>query len=136
VAGPFACWIAQPQSTGNLTVTGTGNPAASIRTRARCNAPDQNAAEEAVDYACWESPVRGAFCIGGGVKWQHRRGVEASHRRAHRHVELDPALIDMGATSFFPAQFAPLVSDLGSTALRGWPVLSEEQLATGSTQLF
>ena len=54
---------------GNLTVTGTGNLRSIYQNGViLANAPDQNAAEEAVDYALLESPApRRVLLIGGGV---------------------------------------------------------------------
>ena len=97
---------------GNLTVTGTGNLRSIYQNGVLlANAPDQNAAEEAVDYALLESPApRRVLMIGGGVNGSIAEALK--HPTIHRidYVELDPALIDM-ARQFFPAQFAPLVSD-------------------------
>jgi len=97
---------------GNLTVTGTGNLRSIYQNGVLvANAPDQNAAEEAVDYALLESPVpRRVLLIGGGVNGSIAEALKHPTVERIDTVELDPALIDM-ARQFFPAQFAPLVSD-------------------------
>ncbi len=97
---------------GNLTVTGTGNLRSIYQNGVLlANAPDQNAAEEAVDYALLESPApRRVLLIGGGVNGSIAEALKHPTVERIDTVELDPALIDM-ARQFFPAQFAPLVSD-------------------------
>ena len=97
---------------GNLTVTGTGNLRSIYQNGVLlANAPDQNAAEEAVDYTLLESPApRRVLLIGGGVNGSIAEALKHPTVERIDTVELDPALIDM-ARQFFPAQFAPLVSD-------------------------
>ena len=97
---------------GNLAVTGTGNLRSIYQNGVLlANAPDQNAAEEAVDYALLESPApRRVLMIGGGVNGSIAEALKHPTVERIDYVELDPALIDM-ARRFFPAQSAPLVSD-------------------------
>ena len=97
---------------GNLTVTGTGDLRSIYQNGViLANAPDQNAAEEAVDYALLESPApRRVLLIGGGVNGSIAEALKHPTVERIDYVELDPALIDM-ARQFFPAQSAPVVSD-------------------------
>jgi spermidine synthase len=97
---------------GNLTVTGTGNLRSIYQNGVLlANAPDQNVAEEAVDYALLESPApRRVLMIGGGVNGSIAEALKHPTVQRIDYVELDPALIDM-ARRFFPAQSAPVVSD-------------------------
>jgi len=75
------------------------------------NAPDENAAEEAVHYALLEHPAPShVLMIGGGVNGSIAQAVKHPTVERIDYVELDPALIDM-ARQFFPAQSAPVVSD-------------------------
>ena len=58
---------------GNLTVTGTGNLRSIYQNGViLANAPDENAAEEAVDYVLLEEPgTEARLLIRGGVR-EHR----------------------------------------------------------------
>ena len=97
---------------GNLAVIETGN----IRSLydngvILANAPDENAAEEAVHYALLEHPApRRVLMIGGGVNGSIAQALKHTTVERIDYVELDPALIDM-ARQFFPAQSAPVVAD-------------------------
>jgi spermidine synthase len=97
---------------GNLAVTQTG----SIRSIydngvLLANAPDDEAAEEAVHYALLEHPApRRVLMIGGGVNGGIAQALKHPTVEQIDYVELDPALIDM-ARQFFPAQSAPLIQD-------------------------
>jgi spermidine synthase len=97
---------------GNLAVTETGNLRSIYQNGVLlANAPDQNAAEEAVDYALLESPApRRILMIGGGVNGSIDEALKHPTVERIDYVELDPALIDM-ARQFFPAQSASVVSD-------------------------
>ncbi|MGP8260443.1 MAG: hypothetical protein ACLQM6_10890 [Acidobacteriaceae bacterium] len=97
---------------GNLTVTGTGDLRSIYQNGViLANAPDQNAAEEAVDYALLESPApRRVLMIGGGVNGSIAEALKHPTVQRIDYVELDPALIVM-ARQFFPTQSAPVVSD-------------------------
>jgi spermidine synthase len=98
---------------GNLTVTGTSDLRSIYQNGViLANAPDQNAAEEAVDYALLESPApRRVLMIGGGVNGSIVEALKHPTVERIDYVELDPALIDL-AHQFFPAQSAPVVADL------------------------
>jgi spermidine synthase len=75
------------------------------------NAPDENAAEEAVHYALLEHPApRQILMIGGGVNGSIAQALKHPTVERIDYVELDPALIDM-ARQFFPVQSAPVFSD-------------------------
>jgi spermidine synthase len=97
---------------GNIAVIETGN----IRSLydngvILANAPDENAAEEAVHYALLEHPApRRVLMIGGGVNGSIAQALKHPTVERIDYVELDLALIDM-ARQFFPAQSAPLVAD-------------------------
>jgi len=97
---------------GNITVTGTGDLRSIYQNGViLANAPDQNAAEEAVDYALLESAEpRHILLIGGGVKGSIVEALKHPTVERIDYVELDPALIGM-ARQFFPAQTAPVASD-------------------------
>ncbi len=97
---------------GNITVTGTGDLRSIYQNGViLANAPDQNAAEEAVDYALLESAEpRHILLIGGGVKGSIVEALKHPTVERIDYVELDPALIGM-ARQFFPAQTAPVTSD-------------------------
>ncbi len=102
---------------GNLTVIETGNPeSGNIRSLydngvILANAPDENAAEEAVHYALLEHPApRRILLIGGGVNGSIAQALKHPTVERVDYVELDPALIDM-ARQFFPVQSAPIASD-------------------------
>ncbi len=106
---------------GNLAVIETGNEAGNAETGnirsiydngvILTNAPDENAAEEAVHYALLEHPApRHLLLIGGGVNGSIAQALKHPTVERIDYVELDPALIDM-ARQFFPVQFAPIVSD-------------------------
>ena len=74
------------------------------------NAPDPNAAEEAVDYALLEHPAPGrVLLIGGGVNGSVGEVLKHPSITQLEYVEFDPALIEM-AHQFFPAQ-ATFLSD-------------------------
>ena len=75
------------------------------------SAPDDNSAEEQVHYALLEHPApRRILLIGGGVNGSIAQALKHPTVERIDYVELDPALIDM-ARQFFPAQYAPVVSD-------------------------
>jgi len=102
---------------GNLAVIETGNAGTgNIRSIydngvILANAPDENAAEEAVHYALLEHPApRQVLLIGGGVNGSIAQALKHPTVERIDYVELDPALIDM-ARQFFPVQSAPVVSD-------------------------
>jgi len=89
---------------GNLTVTENGGIRSIYQNGViLANAPDENAAEEAVHYALLESPApRHILLIG---RWSERPAlvVEAlKHPTIERidYVELDPALIDIARQLF------------------------------------
>ncbi len=103
--------------TGNETGNESGNTATgNIRSIydngvILANAPDENAAEEAVHYALLEHPApRRILLIGGGVNGSIAQALKHPTVERIDYVELDPALIDM-ARQFFPVQSAPIVSD-------------------------
>jgi spermidine synthase len=97
---------------GNLAVTATGT----IRSVydngiLLANAPDANAAEEAIHYALLEHPApRDVLLIGGGVNGSIAEALKHPTVEQLDYVELDPALIDI-ARKFFPGQSAALDSD-------------------------
>jgi len=106
---------------GNLAVIETGNANGNAETSnirsiydngvILANAPDENAAEEAVHYALLEhSAPRHVLMIGGGVNGSIAQALKHPTVARIDYVELDPALIAM-ARQFFPLQSAPLVSD-------------------------
>jgi len=106
---------------GNLAVIETGNQTGDTGTGnirsiydngvILANAPDQNAAEEAVHYALLEHPApRRLLLIGGGVNGSIAQALKHPTVERIDYVELDPTLIDM-ARQFFPAQIAPVASD-------------------------
>ncbi|MBZ5682485.1 MAG: fused MFS/spermidine synthase [Acidobacteriia bacterium] len=103
---------------GNLAVIETGSAeTGNIRSIydngvILANAPDENAAEEAVHYALLEHPApRQLLLIGGGVNGSIAQALKHPTVERIDYVELDPALIDM-ARQFFPVQSVPVVSDL------------------------
>jgi spermidine synthase len=106
---------------GNLAVVETGNETGNTETGnirsiydngvILANAPDENAAEEAVHYALLEHPApRRVLLIGGGVNGSIAQALRHPTVERIDYVELDPALIDM-ARQFFPVQSAPVFSD-------------------------
>jgi spermidine synthase len=102
---------------GNLAVIETGNTkTGNIRSIydngvILANAPDENAAEEAVHYALLEHPApRQILLIGGGVNGSIAQALKHPTVERIDYVELDPALIGT-ARQFFPLQSAPVVSD-------------------------
>ncbi|MGA7558507.1 MAG: hypothetical protein WBW12_06295 [Terriglobales bacterium] len=105
---------------GNLAVIESGNETGNATGNIRsiydngvilANAPDENAAEEAVHYALLEHPApRRVLMIGGGVNGSIAQALKHPTIERIDYVELDPALIDM-ARQFFPAQSAPIASD-------------------------
>ncbi len=97
---------------GNLAVIETGNIRSIYDNGViLANAPDENAAEEAVHYALLEHPApRHILMIGGGVNGSIAQALKHPTVERIDYVELDPALIDM-ARQFFPAQIAPALSD-------------------------
>jgi len=102
---------------GNLAVIETGKTeTGNIRSIYEngvilANAPDEDAAEEAVHYALLEHPApRQLLLIGGGVNGSIAQALKHPTVERIDYVELDPTLIDM-ARQFFPVQSAPLVSD-------------------------
>jgi spermidine synthase len=87
---------------GNLAVIETGNTkTGNIRSIydngvILANAPDENAAEEAVHYALLEHPApRHVLMIGGGVNGSIAQALKHPTVERIDYVELDPALIDM-----------------------------------------
>jgi spermidine synthase len=97
---------------GNLTVTENGGIRSIYQNGViLANAPDENAAEEAVHYALLESPApRHILLIGGGVNGSIVEALKHPTIERIDYVELDPALIDI-ARQLFRAQLAPTVSD-------------------------
>jgi len=102
---------------GNLAVIETGNTEpGNIRSIydngvILANAPDENAAEEAVHYALLEHPApRQILLIGGGVNGSIAQALQHPTVERIDYVELDPALIEM-ARQFFPVQSAAVISD-------------------------
>ena len=133
--GDFTWWDRATRFTATLRSSRTGNIRSIYDNGViLANAPDENAAEEAVHYALLEHPApRRVLLIGGGVNGSIAQALKHPTVERIDYVELDPALIDM-ARQFFPAQSAPVA--LGSSrahALRGRPVLSQNALATHST---
>lgn len=94
---------------GNLTVTETGT----VRTIydngvVLANAPDDNAAEEAVHYALLEHAApRTVLLIGGGVNGSIAQALKHPTIERIDYIELDPALIQI-ARQFFPPQSSGL----------------------------
>ena len=97
---------------GNLAVTETGNIRSIYDNGViLANAPDENAAEEAVHYALLEHPApRNVLLIGGGVNGGVAQALKHPTVERIDYVELDPALIGM-ARQFFPAQSAVFDAD-------------------------
>jgi spermidine synthase len=97
---------------GNLAVTETGSLRSIYDNGViLANAPDQEAAEEAIHYALLEHPApRRVLLIGGGVNGAIGEALKHPSVARIDYIELDPALIEM-ARQFFPAESAPLVSD-------------------------
>jgi spermidine synthase len=97
---------------GNLVVIETGNIRSIYDNGVILgNAPDQNAAEEAVHYALLEHPApRQVLLIGGAVSGGIAQALKHPTVQTLDHVELDPTLIQL-LQQFFPAQLAASVSD-------------------------
>ncbi len=102
---------------GNLIATETGErEAGSIRSLYEngsilANAPDPEAAEEAVDPALLEHPApRRVLLVGGGLNGGIAEALKHPGVVRLDYVELDPALIGL-ARQVFPAQTAALASD-------------------------
>lgn len=97
---------------GNLVVTETGNIRSIYDNGAiLADAPDENAAEEAVHYALLEhSGPHRVLLIGGGVNGSIAQALKHPTVERIDYVELDPALIAMGR-QFFPTQSAVFDSD-------------------------
>ena len=97
---------------GNLAVTQTGEIRSIYDNGViLANAPDEAAAEEAVQYALLEHPApRRILMIGGGLNGGVAQALEHPTVERIDYVELDPALIAM-ARRFFSAATAPLASD-------------------------
>lgn len=94
---------------GNLAVIETGN-IRSIYDNGiiLANAPDENAAEEAVHYALLEHPApRKVLLLGGGVNGSIAQALKHPTIERLDYVELDPALINV-ARQFFPTQSVAL----------------------------
>ena len=97
---------------GNLAVTQTG----AIRSIydngvLLANAPDENAAEEAVHYALLEHPAPArVLLIGGGVNGGIAEALKDPTVTQVDSVELDPALIGL-ARQYFPEQSASSYTD-------------------------
>ena len=97
---------------GNLAVIQTGDIRSIYDNGVLlANAPDENAAEEAVHYALLEhpAPVR-ILMIGGGINGGIAQALKHSTVTRVDYVELDPALIDM-ARQFFPEQASSSFAD-------------------------
>jgi len=97
---------------GNLAVIETGNIRSIYDNGVILgNAPDENAAEEAVHYALLEHPApRRVLLIGGGANGSIAQALKHATLERLDYVELDPALISV-LHQFFPAQVAASVSD-------------------------
>jgi spermidine synthase len=97
---------------GNLAVTQTGDIRSIYDNGVLlANAPDENAAEEAVHYALLEHPAPGrVLLIGGGVNGGIAQALKHPTVTRVDSVELDPALIGM-ARQYFPEQVAPSIAD-------------------------
>jgi spermidine synthase len=97
---------------GNLAVIQTGDIRSIYDNGVLlANAPDENAAEEAVHYSLLEHPAPGrVLLIGGGVNGGIAQALKHPTVTRVDYVELDPALIGM-ARQFFPQQSAPSFSD-------------------------
>jgi len=89
---------------GHLAVTETGTIRSIYDNGViLANAPDENAAEEAVHYALLEHPApKRILFIGGGVNGGILQALQHPSVERIDYVELDPALIGM-ARVFFPA---------------------------------
>ena len=98
---------------GNLTVIQTGDIRSIYDNGVLlANAPDENAAEEAVHYALLEHPAPGrVLLIGGGVNGGIAQALKHPTVTRVDSVELDPALIGM-ARQYFPGQSTPSFADL------------------------
>lgn len=97
---------------GNLVVTTTGEMR-SIYSNGMllANAPDEEAAEEAIHYALLEDPApRRVLLVGGGINGAIAQALKHPTVERIDYVELDPALIDV-AHRYFPAQTAALTRD-------------------------
>lgn len=97
---------------GNLVVTATGE-VRSIYSNGMllANAPDEEAAEEAIHYALLENPApRHVLLMGGGINGAIAQALKHPTVERIDYVELDPALIEV-ARRFFPAQTAALAHD-------------------------
>lgn len=97
---------------GNLAVTETGNLRSLYDNGViLANAPDEEAAEEAVHYALLEHPApHHILLIGGGANGAIAQALKHPTIERIDYVELDPALIAM-ARQFFPQRWAPFNSD-------------------------
>lgn len=94
---------------GSLAVTETGTIRSIYSNGVNlANAPDPNAAEEAVDYALLEHPEpHRILLIGGGINGSIGEALKHPSVARLDYVELDPALIEM-VRQFFPANAAVL----------------------------
>jgi spermidine synthase len=92
---------------GNLVATETGNIRSIYDNGViLANAPDENAAEEAVHYALLEHPApRQVLLIGGGANGSIGQALKHPTLDRLDYVELDPALIGV-SRQFFAAQSA------------------------------
>ena len=97
---------------GKLAVTETGDLRSLYDNGViLANAPDENAAEEAVHFALLEHPApRKVLLIGGGVNGSIAEALKHPSVERIDYVELDPALIDL-ARQFFPGQPGTLDAD-------------------------
>jgi spermidine synthase len=97
---------------GNLTVIETGNIRSLYDNGVMIgNAPDENAAEEAVHYALLEHPApRQILVIGGGVSGSIAQALKHPSLQRLDYIELDPALIVL-LGQFFSAQWTASISD-------------------------
>jgi spermidine synthase len=97
---------------GNLTVTENGGIHSIYQNGViLADAPDENAAEEAVHYALLESPApQHILLIGGGVNGSIVEALKHPTIQRIDYVELDPTLIVI-AHQLFPAQSAAAFSD-------------------------
>ena len=97
---------------GNLAVTATGE-IRSIYSNGMllANAPDEEAAEEAIHYALLEDPApRRVLLVGGGINGAIAQALKHPTLERIDYVELDPVLINV-ARHYFPAQTAALARD-------------------------
>ena len=97
---------------GNLVITETGEIRSIYDNGViLANAPDQNAAEEAVHYALLEHPApKQVLLIGGGANGSISEALKHPTLERLDYVELDPAILDV-VRMFFPASSAASLFD-------------------------